>query len=110
MHSQDSTLQPAKLVGLQEEIKPVEYLLETPICLIGRSGICQIIIPHEAVSRLQAVIVQRKTGCYILHDNNSANGTYVNGQRLCGDLHLLTDQDEIGLATATPLLRFEVAG
>ncbi len=107
MCSQSSTSHPAKLVALQEEIKPAEYLLENPICLIGRSDICHINIPDRTLSRLQAVIVQYEAGCYILHDSNSANGTYVNGQRLWAP-HPLTDQDGIGFATAKPLMRFEV--
>lgn len=108
MGSQTSTTQPAQIVALQPAIEPVRYLLESHICLIGRAEICQIIIPHKIISRIQAVIKRDKSGHYLLHDGHSANGTYVNGLRL-RNAHPLADQDEIGLALATPLLRFEVA-
>lgn len=102
-----SVVQRAKLVALENQIAPAEYLLESEICLIGRADICQIIIPHKTVSRIQAIIEQDEIGHYILHDSNSANGTYVNGQRL-QNVHILEDHDAIGFAAAAPLLRFEI--
>jgi pSer/pThr/pTyr-binding forkhead associated (FHA) protein len=102
------TMQPARLVALQKETKPAEYLLESKICLIGRSEMCQIVTPDKAVSRIQAVIKQGKVGHYTLLDSNSANGTFVNGQRIHAP-YVLKDQDEIGLGRVTALLRFEAA-
>jgi len=67
---------------------------------------CQIIVPNPTVSRIQAIIQQDHPGHYILSDNNSVNGTFVNGQRIHTP-HTLNDQDEIGLGAVTALLRFE---
>lgn len=103
-----STRQPAKIVALQEDIQPPQYLLETDVCMIGRADICQIQIPQETISRIQAVIEYDEQRGFVLHDSNSANGTYVNGQRIC-EPYLLSDGDEIGLSTAATLLRFETA-
>ena len=102
------TRQPAKIVALQEDIQPAQYLLETEVCMIGRAEICQIQIPQETISRIQAVVEYDETRGFVLHDSNSANGTYVNGQRI-REPYPLADGDEIGLSKTTALLRFETA-
>jgi pSer/pThr/pTyr-binding forkhead associated (FHA) protein len=102
------TNRPAKIVALHAEVRPAQYRLESDICVLGRADVCQIVIPNKIVSRIQAVIERDESGNHILRDSNSANGTYVNGQRL-RKTHLLKDRDEIGLGGATALLRFEVA-
>jgi pSer/pThr/pTyr-binding forkhead associated (FHA) protein len=102
-----SVRQPAKIVALQEDIQPTQYLLETDVCMIGRAEICQIRIPQETISRIQAVIEYDEHRGFVLHDSNSANGTYVNGQHIY-EPYLLAHGDEIGLSTATALLRFEI--
>jgi pSer/pThr/pTyr-binding forkhead associated (FHA) protein len=94
-------------VALHQEITPSQFLLEDKLCLIGRSEMCQIVIPNHIVSRLQAVIKPDESGHYMLYDSNSANGTFVNGQRIQVP-YALQDQDEIGLGAVTALLRFEV--
>ncbi len=100
--------QPAQLVALEDSIQPAWLLLENEVYMLGRADICQMIIPPKQVSRLHAVIEREQPAAYILRDTHSANGTYVNGRRIRDD-YLLQDQDEIGLGTATPHLRFELS-
>jgi len=106
VRSRTSITASARIVALREEIKPNQYPVEGAICIIGRSDICQIIIPNKIVSRIQAVIELDESGHHILHDGNSANGTFVNGRQI-RDVHVLEDQDEIGFGSAVALLRFE---
>jgi pSer/pThr/pTyr-binding forkhead associated (FHA) protein len=94
-----------RLIALQDDIQPGLYDLENNLYIIGRADTCQIIVSDKAVSRIHASIERDGPYCY-LHDANSANGTYINGQ-LIQEKHLLKDQDEIGLGRSTPLLRFE---
>jgi pSer/pThr/pTyr-binding forkhead associated (FHA) protein len=82
----------AKLIALREDIKPVEKIIESDVCTIGRSPTCQVVIPDKIVSRLHARIELDEGRRYILHDTNSANGTFINGQRI-RDPHLLRDGD-----------------
>ncbi len=51
-----------------------------PDMTIGRSRECSIFLEDLAVSRIHAKIRQVTDGIYELIDNNSATGTYVNGQ------------------------------
>lgn len=99
-------LRPARLVALSENIQPAQFLLETDVCMMGRADTCQIQISQETISRIHAVIEYDPQRGYVLHDSNSANGTYLNGQRL-HEPCILKNQDEIGLSTAAALLRFE---
>jgi DNA-binding response OmpR family regulator len=93
-----------RLVALEPDVQPADLLLETDACTLGRSALCEVVVPRETVSRLHARIV-REGPRFLLHDAGSANGTFVNGERLAGP-HLLADRDRIGLGGPAPLLRY----
>ena len=58
---------------------------------IGRHGDNEIILPDNQVSRHHAEIVMQG-GRWLIADLGSANGTYVNGERLSGP-HVLNHGD-----------------
>jgi pSer/pThr/pTyr-binding forkhead associated (FHA) protein len=60
---------------------------------IGRSSESDIALEDEAVSRVHAVVLRDEDGTYRICDRNSANGTYVNSQRISE--YVLEDGDEI---------------
>ncbi len=50
-------------------------------------------------------------GAYVLRDNNSTNGTFVNGARLeAGDEHVLVDGDTISFGANGPKVEVHLAG
>lgn len=101
-------LEPSRLVAIHPDIvQPSEFILETDVCTIGRYGTCNVVVRAFTISRLHAKI-ERNGPRYVLHDTDSANGTFLNGRRLLEPL-LLKDEDEIGLGTAMAILRFEDA-
>ena len=53
------------------------------IC-IGRDASCDIQIPSQIASRKHAYLKKNVDGTYLLTDNNSVNGTYINGVLLTG--------------------------
>ncbi len=67
-------------------------LTQTPVT-IGRLSDNTIILADPQVSRHHATIIWQ-TGAFVLQDLGSANGTYVNGQRVTG-LQTLRDGDAI---------------
>ena len=99
------TIQHPKLVALHKDVQPVQYTVEADVCIIGRSAMCHVVVFQNTVSRLHAKI-ERDGPRYVLTDASSANGTFVNGNRI-REPHLLEDQDLLGLSAAMPLLRFE---
>ena len=98
-------MKPPKLLALDSNVHPPEYRIEETLCTIGRHTRCNIIVHQSTISRLHARI-EYQAPYYLLIDVNSANGTFVNGQRIYEPYQLL-DQDEIGLASPTSHLRFE---
>ena len=60
---------------------------------IGRHRESDVFLEDLAVSRLHTTISHDPSGRYILRDENSANGTYVNGQRVSEQV--LKDGDEV---------------
>lgn len=61
--------------------------------LIGRSPFCDIVLDHPAVSELHCQI-DRQDEMYLLADQGSTNGTFINGKRHKSHvLYLLKDED-----------------
>jgi DNA-binding response OmpR family regulator len=94
----------AQIVGLHDDIEPLEYILQDDVCTIGRSSMCHVVVKRPIVSRLHAKI-ERDGPRYVLYDAGSANGTYVNARRIY-EPHLLKDRDMIGMGGSTALIRF----
>jgi DNA-binding response OmpR family regulator len=93
-----------RLLALEPDVQPARFSLEADSCTIGRSALCDVVVPRETVSRLHARIV-RDGPRFRLEDAGSANGTFVNGERLTAP-HLLADRDQIGLGSPAPLLSY----
>ncbi|MFO0981190.1 MAG: FHA domain-containing protein [Planctomycetota bacterium] len=92
---------PAKLIDSDGH----EHLLvgDKPV-IIGRlEKRCQVVLAHESVSREHAKIFTRGA-TYTIADLNSANGTFVNGQRVTR--HDLAPGDSVTLGKVT--LRFAI--
>lgn len=94
----------ARLVALAGDVQPAELILNDAPCEIGRSASRHIIVRRDFVSRLHAVI-ERSGERYRLCDAGSANGTFVNGERIVRP-HVLKDRDGIGLGDPAPVLQF----
>jgi two-component system, cell cycle response regulator len=69
---------------------------------IGRSEECDITIDDDGVSRRHCKIARTARGVE-LHDNESTNGTFANGERISS--HVLSDGDKIQLGQIT-ILKF----
>jgi DNA-binding winged helix-turn-helix (wHTH) protein len=62
--------------GLQQRISLAEE-----VTTFGRSDTCDVVVPEPTVSRLHARI-ELEHERYVLFDAGSANGTFLNGQRI----------------------------
>lgn len=71
--------------------------LTAPPITMGRSSSCTIVAPYPTVSRLHARI-ELQHDRYVLFDEDSANGTYVNGRRLDAG-HVLSTGDVLWLGS-----------
>jgi DNA-binding winged helix-turn-helix (wHTH) protein len=94
---------PATLI-LRRADNAEEYVPLGDMTTIGRSETCDVVVPHSTVSRLHARIALEHDR-YILSDAGSANGTYVNGERVI-EGRQLGSGDEIWLGSADTALSF----
>ena len=100
----DAEIPFARMIAISDDATPDEFLLSGREHSIGRSPLCDIVIPRNNISRIHARIV-REGPRYLLHDAGSANGTFINGQPISGP-HLLNNYDGIGLGGPGDLVRF----
>ncbi|MDM8529965.1 FHA domain-containing protein [Anaerolineales bacterium HSG25] len=68
----------------------------------GRSPECDIMITTGLVSRIHALLIY-EDGHYVLYDENSTNGTWVNGQRVLE--HYLKPDDRFQIGSSIFVLR-----
>ena len=76
-HQQETPHQPAKLFTPEG----LTYVLESP-CQVGRSSEAQITLDDSQVSRHHCIIQQDNRGYWWITDQESTNGTYVNGKKI----------------------------
>jgi hypothetical protein len=94
------------LVIIAGSLPNQNWLLTKSTTVIGRNETCDIIIPVSQVSR-EHITVFQKAAKYFVRDENSSNGTWVNGSKLeVGAQKELRDGDEITLAMQL-ILRFD---
>jgi hypothetical protein len=76
-----------------------EITLENEISF-GRADLAQIILPDSGLSRLNTTIFRDGDEVFIV-DENSTNGTFVNGTQVFEKPHPLNDRDEITIGHNT---------
>ncbi|MBI2571938.1 MAG: FHA domain-containing protein [Candidatus Schekmanbacteria bacterium] len=80
----------------------VELAREVEDIVIGRSSECDLWIDHKAISRQHARVRKDWNGVVVV-DLGSANGVFVNDERVYGERRL-RDRDEIRLGAAIKLV------
>jgi two-component system, cell cycle response regulator len=79
--------------------------LDDKACTLGRHQDCEVSVRDDGVSRRHAKI-ELKDGKYVVEDLSSANGTFVQGQKI--ERHVLRDGDLIQLGP-TSVFRYSIA-
>ncbi len=97
---------PAQLDFIGSAIHSTPFRIAKSQIWLGREPDCDIIFESDAVmvSRKHAEI-SNQNGNYLLTDNNSFNGTLVNGQRISVQTPLYHN-DEIQLGVGGPVVKF----
>ena len=95
----DKVEHPARLI-LRTDTGEVlqEYPLEKPETSIGRAPASDILLSKDKLTSRRHATVSYENGNYVILDEHSANGTFVNGQQLEEKKpHTLRDGDHIGI-------------
>jgi pSer/pThr/pTyr-binding forkhead associated (FHA) protein len=59
--------------------------IRTPVVNIGRADYNDLVIPDESISTAHAKL-QRREGVWVVVDLDSTNGTFVDGERVMGEM------------------------
>jgi pSer/pThr/pTyr-binding forkhead associated (FHA) protein len=86
-------------------LRGTRFRVERPVVHIGRAARCDIRLGHASVSASHATLTHRR-GTWVVLDRGSANGTYVNSQRVSGERIL---PDNCALRVGDVTVRFRVA-
>jgi pSer/pThr/pTyr-binding forkhead associated (FHA) protein len=68
-------------------LKGQRLTVRVPVVNIGRAEYNDLVIPDDSVSGSHAKL-QRREGIWVLTDNQSTNGTWVDGERVYGEVML----------------------
>lgn len=75
-----------------------EYPLDKAEVVIGRAPTSEILLSKDKLTSRRHATVHYENGQYLLQDEHSANGTFVNAQQLEeGTPYLLQDGDHVGI-------------
>ena len=86
-----------KLINRKEKLpfKTQEHYFIGDNTTIGRSDQNDVVLKDRFISKRHARIIKQK-GTYFLEDLNSANGTYINGQKISDPIEL-KDKDLVDI-------------
>ena len=85
--SRSVKLPKAQLKDIREVSGKTEYLIKSDSFNIGRAADNDVVIDKSTVSTRQATITHHDNAFYLV-DQRSTNGTFVNGEKLTGELKL----------------------
>jgi len=74
----------ASLLVRSGQLKGTRLQVRVPVVNIGRAEYNDLVIPDESVSTMHAKL-QRREEIWVLADNASTNGTFVDGERVSGE-------------------------
>ncbi len=94
---------PVPTLLVQQSTGDRELLWEQPVLTVGRDPSNDLVIEHRLVSRRHARFEKDDVGFYV-HDLDSTNGTFVNGQRIQG-AHLLRNNDDVWIGDTVIVFR-----
>ncbi len=75
---------------------PVEVVREGDEITLGRAGSSDILLDYDAQTSRHHALLKREGGRYVIYDQRSASGVFVNGQKLVDDAgKALSNGDQI---------------
>lgn len=98
-----------QLVVSQDGFAIGRHVFSQNFVRLGRDAVCDVAVDDGLVSRAHALIERQKDGGWWLHDQQSANGTRVNGVKVDRPRRLV-DGDTIGMGRTTLVFQTELLG
>lgn len=97
---------PRLIITLLETEETHEVLLEQDEITFGRAGSSDILLEQDTLTSRHHALLKREGQQYLLYDQRSANGVFVNGQKIAPETGFtLVDGDHIGIGNYDIIFR-----
>jgi serine/threonine protein kinase len=97
---------PRLIITLLETEETHEILLEQDEITFGRAGSSDILLEQDTLTSRHHALLKREKQQYLLYDQRSANGVFVNGQKIAPETGFtLVDGDHIGIGNYDIIFR-----
>ena len=91
-------ISPRLIISLPGSAETYEFVLEREETTIGRAGSDDVLFDQDASTSRHHALLKHEDDHYVLYDQRSANGVFVNGQKLADDTgYMLADGDQISI-------------
>ena len=85
-----------RLVGVEGPYTGQTFLLTNPNIIVGREPDRDLALTADPMISRTHARISNESGDFVVYDNSSANGTFVNGQRIAMQLLVIGDQVQFG--------------
>jgi serine/threonine protein kinase/pSer/pThr/pTyr-binding forkhead associated (FHA) protein len=86
--------------------QPLEFKLESDEISLGRAGSSDILLDLDNLTSRHHALLRREDNMYIIYDRRSANGVFVNGQKIDTEVgYQLADGDHISIGNYELIFR-----
>ncbi|HLX38891.1 MAG TPA: FHA domain-containing protein [Ktedonobacteraceae bacterium] len=100
---------PRLIITLLETEETREVLVEHDEMTFGRAGSSDILLEQDTLTSRHHALLKREDQQYLLYDQRSANGVFVNGQLLVPETgYTLADGDHIGIGNYEIIFRLNM--
>ena len=91
-------ISPRLIISLPGSAETYEFVLEREETTIGRAGSDDVLFDQDESTSRHHALLKHEDDHYVLYDQRSANGVFVNGQKLADDTgYMLADGDQISI-------------
>jgi serine/threonine protein kinase len=91
-------ISPRLIISLPGSAETYEFVLEREETTIGRAGSDDVLFDQDTSTSRHHALLKHEDDHYVLYDQRSANGVFVNGQKLADDTgYMLADGDQISI-------------
>jgi len=99
-------ISPRLIISLPGIEEPYEFVLEREETTLGRAGSDDVLLDHDASTSRHHALLKHEDDHYVLYDQRSANGVFVNDQQLAGITgYTLADVDHISIGNYELIFR-----
>jgi pSer/pThr/pTyr-binding forkhead associated (FHA) protein len=91
-------ISPRLIISLPGSTETYEFVLEREETTIGHAGSDDVLLDQDASTSRHHALLKHEDDHYVLYDQRSTNGVFVNGQKLADDTgYTLADGDQISI-------------